>query len=113
MARFSSSYISTEVYHEAGRARTALFSVTGLAAGVEEPPRPKYRFKNDWAIVNVIVCEREEEEEKLLDILMKSEDVKTRDKDSKSYIKVLLVGMVEYCLLMMMIIRLRLDLDVF
>lgn len=95
MARFSSSYISTEVYHEAGRARTALFSVTGLAAGVAEPPRPKYRFKNDWAIVNVIVCERRggrgvgylDED--------KSEDVKTRDKDSKSYIKVLLVGMVE------------------
>jgi hypothetical protein len=50
MARFSSSYISTDVYHEAGRARTALFSGVAeqvVAAGAAEAPRPKHRFKND------------------------------------------------------------------
>ena len=43
IARLSSSYISCEVYHEAGKARTAELP---LLAGVE-PPRPRYPRNDD------------------------------------------------------------------
>jgi hypothetical protein len=43
IARLSSSYISREVYHEAGNARTAEL----LLLGGVEPPRPRYPRNDD------------------------------------------------------------------
>lgn len=46
IARLSSSYISCDVYHEAGKALEAVFSSVGKAEG---SPLPRY-FKTDGAV---------------------------------------------------------------
>lgn len=48
MALLSSWYISSDVYHDAGKARTADVS---LLEGVAEPPRPRYP-RNEGIVID-------------------------------------------------------------